>query len=140
VHDPNSLQELSESPLPCGHSPSRPRLRYPLLCYTVLRVIHLSLPRFSRTGRTIHRVHDPNQYFTRTIKVSSSLQSLTLQAQAQASPSLLYSSSGDPSFLAKVFSHRNNSRDFIEPYSRGIPQTFSVEASLWLVLPQHNIF
>jgi hypothetical protein len=60
VYDPNSLQELSRSPLPCGHSPSRPRIRHPLLCYTVPRVIHLSLPRFSRTGRTTHRVHDPN--------------------------------------------------------------------------------
>jgi hypothetical protein len=56
----NSLQELSRFHLPCGHSPSRPRLRHPLLCYTVPRVIHLALPRFSRTGRTTHRVHDPN--------------------------------------------------------------------------------
>jgi hypothetical protein len=47
----NSLQELSESPLPCGHSPSRPRLRHPLLCYTVPWVIHLALPMFSHTGR-----------------------------------------------------------------------------------------
>ena len=47
----NSLQELSRSPLPCGHSPSRPRLRHPLLCYIVPQVIHLSLPRFSRTWR-----------------------------------------------------------------------------------------
>jgi hypothetical protein len=47
----NSLQEISDSPLPCGHSPSRPRLRHPLLCYTVPCVIHLALPRFSRTGR-----------------------------------------------------------------------------------------
>jgi hypothetical protein len=68
-----------------------------------------------------HCVHDLNQYFTRTIIVSSSLRSLTLQAQAHASPSLLYSSSGDPSCLAKAFLHRKNPRDFIEPYSRGIP-------------------
>jgi hypothetical protein len=47
----NNLQELLKSPLPCGHSPSRPRLRHPLLCYTVPRVIHLSLPRISRTRR-----------------------------------------------------------------------------------------
>jgi hypothetical protein len=60
VYDPISLQELSRSPLPCGHSPSRPRIRHPLHCYTVPRVIHLSLPRFSHTGRTTHHVHDPN--------------------------------------------------------------------------------
>jgi hypothetical protein len=41
----NSVGELSKSLLPCGHSPSRPRLRHPLLCYTVPWVIHLSLPR-----------------------------------------------------------------------------------------------
>jgi hypothetical protein len=56
----NILQELSRFHLPCSHSPSRPRLKNPLLCYTVPRVIHLSLPRFSRTGRTTHHVHDPN--------------------------------------------------------------------------------
>jgi hypothetical protein len=55
-----SLQELSRFHLPCGHSPSRPRLKHPLLCYIVPRVIHLALPRFSRIGRTTHRVHDPN--------------------------------------------------------------------------------
>jgi hypothetical protein len=76
----------------------------------------------------------------RIIKVPSSLWSLTLQAQAQASLSLLYSPSGDPSCLAKDFSHKKSSRDFIEPYSRGIPHTFSVVASLQLVFPQHNIF
>jgi hypothetical protein len=41
----------------------------------------------------------------------------------QASPSLLYSPSGDPSFLSKDFSHKKSSRDFIENYSRGVPQT-----------------
>jgi len=50
VHYSNSFQKLLRSPLPCGHSPSRPRLRHPLHCYTVPRVIHLALPRFSRTG------------------------------------------------------------------------------------------
>ena len=48
----NSLQELLMSPLPCGHSPSRPRLRHPLLCYTIPRVIHLSLSMFSCTWIT----------------------------------------------------------------------------------------
>jgi hypothetical protein len=47
----NSLQELSEPPLPCGQSPSRPKLRHLLLCYTVPQVIHLEFPRFSRTRR-----------------------------------------------------------------------------------------
>jgi hypothetical protein len=47
----NILQKLLESPLPCGHSPSRPRLRHPLLCYIVPRVIHLSLLGFSCTRR-----------------------------------------------------------------------------------------
>jgi len=45
----NSLQELSRSPLPCDHSPSRSKLRHPLLCYTVPWVIHLALPRISHT-------------------------------------------------------------------------------------------
>jgi hypothetical protein len=47
----NILQKLSKSPLPCGHSPSRPRLMHPLLCYIVPRVIHLALPGISRTRR-----------------------------------------------------------------------------------------
>jgi hypothetical protein len=72
------------------------------------------------------------------MKVSSSLRSLTLQAQDQASPSLLYSPSGDPYCPAKVFSHRKNFRDSIESYSRGVPRTCSAKASLRLVLPQHN--
>jgi hypothetical protein len=38
----NSLQELSESPLPHGHSPSRPRIGHPLLCYKVPQAIHLA--------------------------------------------------------------------------------------------------
>ena len=79
-----------------------------------------------------------SQEFSQIIKVSSSLRSLTLQAQAQASPSLLYSPSGDPSCPAKVFSHRKNFRDSIKSYSRGVPRTCSAEASLRLVLPQHN--
>jgi hypothetical protein len=54
VHDPiNSVQELSKYPLPCGHSPSRPRLRNPLLCYRVPQVIHLFLPRFSHIVRIL---------------------------------------------------------------------------------------
>jgi hypothetical protein len=53
MHYPNSFHKLVRSPLPCGHSPSRPRLRYPLHCYTVPRAIHLALPRFSRTGRIL---------------------------------------------------------------------------------------
>jgi hypothetical protein len=56
----DSLREISRSPLPCGYSPSRPRIRHPLLCYIVLPMIHLSLPRFSHTGRNTHHVHDPN--------------------------------------------------------------------------------
>jgi hypothetical protein len=84
VHDPNSLQELLRSLLPCGHSPSRPRLRHPLHYYTVPWATHLALPRFSRIGKKI--------------------------------------------------------RDPIESYSRGVPQTCSVEASLQLVLPQHSLF
>jgi hypothetical protein len=47
----NTLQESSKYPLPCGHSPSRPRLGHPLLCYIIPRVIHLSLPRISFTRR-----------------------------------------------------------------------------------------
>jgi hypothetical protein len=47
----NILQKLSKSPLPFGHSPSRPRLRHPLLYYIVPRVIHLSLSRISCTRR-----------------------------------------------------------------------------------------
>jgi hypothetical protein len=49
----NSLQELLRSPLPCGHSPSRPRLKHLLLCYTVPQVIHLAFPRFSHTERIL---------------------------------------------------------------------------------------
>jgi hypothetical protein len=45
----NILQKLSKSPLPCGHPPSRPKLRHLLLCYTVPRVIHLALSGLSRT-------------------------------------------------------------------------------------------
>jgi hypothetical protein len=47
---PIIYRKLLRSPLPCGHSPSRPKLRHPLHCYTVPRAIHLALPRFSRTG------------------------------------------------------------------------------------------
>jgi len=38
----NILQKILESPLPSSHSPSRPRLKHPLLCYTIPQVIHLS--------------------------------------------------------------------------------------------------
>jgi hypothetical protein len=52
MHYPNSFHKLVRSPLPCGHSPSRPKLRHPLHCYTVPRAIH-PLPSFSRTGRIL---------------------------------------------------------------------------------------
>ena len=39
----NILQKILESPLPSSHSPSKPRLKHPLLCYTIPQVIHLSL-------------------------------------------------------------------------------------------------
>jgi len=47
----NILQKLLESHLPCGHSPSMPRLKHPLLCYIFPRAIHLSLLGISRTRR-----------------------------------------------------------------------------------------
>ena len=56
---------------------------------------------------------------SRAIKVSFSLWSLTFQAQAQASPSPLYSPSYNPYFLTKDFLHKKISRVFIESYSRG---------------------
>ena len=59
MHYPNSFLKLLRSPLPCGHSPSRPRLRHPLHCYTVPRAIHLALPRFSRTGRILETLSNP---------------------------------------------------------------------------------
>ena len=53
MHYPSSFHNLLRSPLPCGHSPFRPRLRHPLHYYTVPRAILLSLPRFSRIGRIL---------------------------------------------------------------------------------------
>ena len=57
-------KNLVKSPLPYGHSPSRPRLKHPLLCYTVPWVIHLALPRFSHTERI------PETLSSLTIKAS----------------------------------------------------------------------
>jgi hypothetical protein len=42
--------------------------------------------------------------------------------------------------LPRISHTRRVFRDFIESYSQGVPLTFSTEASLWPVLPQHNIF
>jgi hypothetical protein len=92
---------------------------------------HLSFQGFPCTGN--YPLYALSQEFSQIIKVSSSLRSLTLQAQAQASPSLLYSPSGDPSCPAKVFSHRKNFRDSIESYSRGVPRTCSAPSG-WCYL------
>ena len=45
----NILQKILEFPLPSIHSPSRPRLKHPLLFYTIPRVIHISLLGISHT-------------------------------------------------------------------------------------------
>jgi hypothetical protein len=86
-----------------------------------------------------HCLRDCNQQISRAIKVSSSLRSLTLQDQAQTSPSLLYNPSGDPYFLANTFSHKNNFYTSLN---------LTIEASLWIslseaflqhMLPHHDI-
>jgi hypothetical protein len=123
----NSLQELSCFHLPCSKSPSRPRLRHPLLYYTVPRVIPLALSRSSRTGRTTHCVHDPNS-------LQELLRSPLPSSQSPFRPKLRHPLH---CYTVPRVIHLALPRFSL---TRRIPKTLSsltVEASLGFALPRH---